>query len=227
MLGKLWKAIIVMALLVAGYAFYQAKEEKKKRKEAEISIALASSRMINMSFQRESELTVSRLSGDVVTHQECNGTVFNPEQRTKAPATVEYKVSLKSIGQGAYGWNAKFQRLSITIPPVIVGQPNVDFAKQIVRQNGIFVSRECGLILQRKSAKALVAVAYSEASKPENMDKAREAARAAVQDLASGVLRGAGMSQVQVVVVLPGEASRLPNGERWDETRPLAEVLAQ
>ena len=58
------------------------------------------------------------------------------------------------------------------------------------------------------------------------MVKAQEAAREAVQVLVEGPLRAAGLDGVQVVVRLPGEAR--PAGldrERWDESRPLAEVL--
>ena len=167
------------------------------------------------------------MSGNVVAKVDCQGTIFHPEQTTKAPATVSYSLPLSEIKESAYSWNQGQQRLTINIPDVHVEPPNVDISKQVVRQNGRFISRECGLVMARKAAVALTGRARAEANKPANIANAREAARKAVADLAAGLLRGTEMRGVTIAVLLPGEAERILRRERWDETRPLVEVLSQ
>lgn len=226
-LRALGAAVVAIVLVIAGIAYWNVKGEQEKRKEAELQLGLESSKMINIIFQQRSDLVVSKLSGDVVSQVDCKGRFFNPEQTTKAPATVSYSIPLRAIKASAYSWNEDRKRLTIDIPDVRVEDPNVDISKQIVRQRGKFISRECGLVLARKTAAALTGRALTQAKMPVNMANAREAARKAVAELASGILSGAEMRGVTVAVRLPGESARTSDGERWDETRPLAEVLSQ
>lgn len=226
-LRKTWAAVVVVVLAIAGIAYWSVKGEQEKRKEAELQLGLESSKMINISFQQRSDLVVARISGDVVSKVDCVGRLFHPEQTTKAPATVSYSIPLNSIEASEYSWNEEKKRLTINIPDVRVEDPNLDISKQIVRQRGKFISRECGLVLARKTAVALTGRARAQANMPVNMANAREAARKAVADLASGILSGTEMRGVTVAVRLPGESPRPSGGERWDETRPLAEVLSQ
>ncbi|MBB5715860.1 DUF4230 domain-containing protein [Sphingomonas aerophila] len=218
-------AVLALVLLIGAFAYWKVSDEQAKREKAELELGLAASKMINVSFQQKSDLVVETLSGDVVAKSDCQGTIFHPEQTTKAPVTVDYSVPLRKIGASAYSWSNSQRRLTITIPDVRIGSPNVDISRQVVRQRGSYISRECGLVLARKAAKALAARATSTAEKEENMERARSSAREAITRLANGVLNGAGMSNVRVAVLLAGETPKAVQGERWDETRPLLEVL--
>lgn len=225
-LRKTWAAVVVVVLAIAGIAYWSVKGEEEKREEAELQLGLESSKMINTTFQQRSDIVVARLSGDVVSKVDCEGRLFHPEQTTKAPATVAYSIQLRAIKASGYSWNEEKKRLMIDIPDVRVEDPNVDISKQIVRQRGKFISRECGLVLARKTAASLTRRALTQANMPINIANARDAARKAVADLASGILSGTEMRGVTVAVRLPGEAPRPSDGKRWDETRPLAEVLS-
>jgi len=226
-LGKISTAIAVVLLAIAGFAYWMVHSEHEKRKEAELQLGLESSKIINVSFQQRSDLTVYRLSGDVVSKVDCEGRIFHPEQRTKAPVKVSYSLPLSAINRSAYTWSQGQQRLTISIPDVRVETPNVDISRQIVRQTGPFISRECGLVMARKTAIALAGRALAEARKPVHLTNAREAARKAVADLAGGILSGANLRGVTIAVLLPGEPNGTADRQRWDETRPLVEVLSQ
>ncbi len=223
---KIGGLIVIIAIAFAAYMFYENRKADREKREAELELGLEASRMINVQFQRRADLIVSTISGDVVAKADCKGLVFHPTQRTKAPASVAYTVNLQDVRAAAYRWNPASKNLTIDIPDVIVDKPNVDLASAIVRQNGVFISRTCGLVLARQTAVRLSARAATEAKKPENITKAREAARMAIAALASGTLKGAGLTNVTVAIAFPWEPKSLaPNGERWDETRPLVEVL--
>lgn len=226
-MGKVSTGIVAVLLAIAGFAYWTAHREHEQRKKAELQLGLESSKIINVSFQQRSDLTVYRMSGDVVSKVDCEGRIFQLEQRTKAPVKVSYSLPLSAINRSAYTWNQGQQRLTISIPDVRVETPNVDISKQIVRQTGRFISRECGLVMARKTAVALTERALAEAKKPANLANARDAARKAVADLAGGILTGANLHGVTVAVLLPGESNGTADRERWDETRPLVEVLSQ
>jgi len=224
--GKLGAALVAIAILIAGLAYREKREAEQQKVEAELNLGLDSAKMINISFAKKADLNVYQLSGDVVAANECEGRLFHPTQRTKAPVTVSYLIDLGAIDASSYGWNADRKLLTISVPDVRIEKPNVDMSKQVVRQDGIFISRECGLALTRKAQTNLSNKASAEARKPQNMMAAREAARVAVLNLANGILKGGRISDVRVAVSFAGERPKAVSDERWDETRPLVEVLA-
>jgi hypothetical protein len=135
-LGKISTAIAVVLLAIAGFAYWMVHSEHEKRKEAELQLGLESSKIINVSFQQRSDLTVYRLSGDVVSKVDCEGRIFHPEQRTKAPVKVSYSLPLSAINRSAYTWSQGQQRLTISIPDVRVETPNVDISRKSFVKRG-------------------------------------------------------------------------------------------
>lgn len=221
-------SLIILAVAAAGFFYLQKQKAEHERDEAELQLGLDASRMINLQFQRQADLNVMALSGDVTTVTTCNGRVFNPTQRTRAPASVDYTIDLKAVGSSAFRWESNSKKLTINIPDVKPTKPNINLAAAVIRQDGIFISRTCGLVLARKTATQMTARVAAEANKPENLNKAREAAREAVSTFASSVLRGSGLSDIAVAVSFPWERKKISStGEKWDETTPLLDVLAR
>jgi hypothetical protein len=113
--------------------------------------------------------------------------------------------------------------MMIQIPDPVVAKPNIDLSKAQVRQSGLWVSRRAGQRLQRKSAETIAAKARQAARAPENMKKARAAARQAISANARAPLDAAGIDDVKIEVRFRGELNT--NDDVWDYTLPYEEVV--
>ena len=224
------KRLILAALVglaVLGAILWQ----QRRADRAEWEAGLAASRTLSAVFERTSALQVARLSGEAVTRVQGGsgpGGVFRNVQVTRAPYAVNYTVDLSGLTPDNYRWNPDGKIMIVTVPEVTASSPSVDMARARSQQDGIYISRGSGLAMGQRVAGNLAAAAKQKAESAENMARAQTAARAAVQALVAAPLAAAGIEDVKVVVRLPGEAR--PSGldaERWDESRPLAEVLAE
>lgn len=222
------KLILVLLLLAAvGGAFWW---QQRRADRAEMEAGFAASRTLSAVFERTAALQVARLRGEAVTRVEgASGYgMFVNVQVTRAPYSVDYLVDLRRLTPADYRWNAKARTMIVTIPPVMVGKPNIDLAQARTTQGGVFISRASGLAMQQRVAGNLALAAGQKANSPENIAKAQASARAAVQALVAAPLTAAGIADVTVIVRLPGEDR--PAGldaERWDMSRPIADVLRE
>lgn len=220
---RLTAVFAVLLLLFGAYAFWQ----KRAAQKAEEQLGLDAARTLSATFERASDLRVARLTGEVLAaSQGTSGYVFTNTQRTRAPYSVEYYVDLGAVGPSAYRWNERDRIMTVDLPEVTVGAPAVDMARAQVRQDGLYVSRSAGIAMQRDAAGRLSAAAGAKARDPENLARAREAARTAVERLVTGPLAAAGQANVRVAVRFPDER-RPPDlsDDQWDVTRSLQEVL--
>ena len=218
--------LLLVAVLIAGAFWWQ----RRRVEQAEMDAGLAASRTLSAVFERTSALQVARLSGEAVTRVDGSSGfgMFSNVQTTRAPYSVAYLVDLSRMRSADYRWNAKARVMVVTIPAVTVGKPNIDSARARTSQSGIYISRKSGVAMQQHVARNLALAASAKAGAPDNVVRAQASARTAVQALITAPLAAAGIADVKVVVRLPGEER--PAGldrERWDETRPLGEVLAQ
>lgn len=218
--------VLVVVAVIVGAFWWQARRAER----AEMEAGLAASRTLSAVFERTAALQVARLSGEAVTR--VDGTsgygMFANIQVTRAPYSVDYLVDLRRLTPTDYRWNAKARTMIVTIPAVTVGKPNIDLAQARTTQGGVFISRASGLAMQQRVAGNLALAAGRKAEAAENIAAAQTSARAAVQALVSAPLTAAGIGGVDVVVRLPGEDK--PAGldrERWDMSRPIAEVLRE
>lgn len=223
--------LILLATLIAfaGMAVLLWRADRRADK-AEQDAGLASARVLSELFEQTSALQVARLRGEAIARSATDGCLglCTVTQSTRAPYEVLYTIDLSRVPTSAYRWNADKKTMIVTIPPVAPGQPNVDFSRAQIRQNGVWISRRSNAALQTAAAKSLRAATEAAASRPDNMMKAQENARQAVEAMVAAPLKAAGLGTVRVVVKLPGEDR--PAGldrERWDESRPLSEVLNQ
>ncbi len=215
-------AIVSIAVLL-GIVYWQHRREEK----AEQDLGLSASRVLTAVFTLASDLRVARLTGSVVAKSECESLRFlNNEQRTVAPYAVSYSINLKSITPSDFRWNDRENIMSVSIPEVSVEAANIDMSRARTTQSGIYVSRGCGIAMQRVAATRLAGAAREKARDPVNIAKAREGARAAVIEYVRAPLRAVGYDDMRVVVRLPGESSPVGiSTEQWDVSRSIADVL--
>ena len=218
--------VILLAALVAVAAI--AWRQHDRADQAEAQLGLDAARVLSATFSRASSLKVAQLSGEVTAASESTSGfgMFANRQTTRAPYSVDYSVDLSRLRPDDLRWDEETRIMTIDLPEVTVGAPNIDMARARMAQSGVYISRTAGQSLQKQAASRLAVAAERKAEEPANLARAQAAARAAVERLVATPLQAAGMDGVRVVVRLPGEAK--PAGlseEQWDRSRSLQEVL--
>lgn len=214
--------VLVLVLLVAALAGL-AGWQYTRAQEAEQQIGLDASRVLSAVFTQAQDLRVATLSGKALTKSEDDGPIFKSEQITIAPYQANYFLDLKKVGRESYQWSPTNRRMTISIPDIFVEQPSVDMARAQVKQDGIWISRRAGVELARKASMQLAQEATATAKSDENMDKARQSARAAVARYVARPLQVAGFEGVTVDVRFAFEGARDPS--QLDRSRPISEVV--
>lgn len=221
--------LILVAVLALGAFLWwqqrQIRQERAAREAAELQAGLRASEVLSAAFELAPAVRVARLTGNVQSKGECkSGYFFSNEQRTVAPYAVNYFVDLKRLRRSDYRWDAASRTMFVEVPEPSIEQPSVDVARARSAQSGVYVSRTCGLAMQRQVAGRLQAAAREKAVQPEFRQKARDAARETVAGLTRRPLAAAGLRDVKVVVRFPSEAI---SNEQMDRSTPLNQVLAR
>lgn len=218
--------LLALVLIAAGlFAFWQRSE----RLEAERRLGLDASRVVSESFSNAAEVKVGTLSGTIVAKGEDRGFLglVPSEQTTQLPFSVDYFVDLDRIGQADYQWDQETKTLTVAIPDVTVGQPNIDETAARSRQKGIYISRSASQALARQTSRFANARSMKAARDPKRLEQARANARAVVGRMAQGPLEAAGLAEVRVAVTFPWEAGDKAASERLDRSRRMEEVLEE
>lgn len=214
---------LTIAIGVATYLGYRYMTEQRMPSVDEDGKATA--QVVAATLYGRSDLRVGRLSGTV------QGTGYssrlwgwlNASQVVKAPFEVNYFVNMSRLGPRDFAMSDDGERIVITIPDVTTERPNIDLARATLNDvQGVFVSRGAMVEMSGKVAASAQRVAAERANSAENREKARAYARAAVERLFAGALRAARVD-AQVAVRFAGDPVR--DGERWDVSRSLEEVL--
>lgn len=218
--------LLVLAAALAALAFY-AWSQREARVEAERQIGLDASRVLAEHFSRRGDIRVATLSGKVIARAEDEGFlgVVPSEQTTTLPFTVDYFIDASRMGQNSYRWDEETKTLTIDIPDVKVAKPNIDETAGRTEQEGVYISRRASLDLARQTSQRAAARSVKAAQRPENLNRARENARAVVRRMAEGPLAAAGLDDVRVAVSFPWEPKQPSDRERWDESRRVEDVL--
>lgn len=214
-------AVAIVVVSVAGYRRYT-----DSYTVATDENGLAVARVVTGKLYGSSDLRVSRLSG-IVQATAATSRLWGWLKATrvvKAPYEVDYYVRLQSLSPRDFRYDEANRRLLVEVPDVMVGRPNVDEANVTIDQtSGAFVSRNAMAELQRRVSGTATRVVAAKAREPENILKARENGRAALERLFGGTLAAAGLP-VSVQVRFQGEP-RERDATQWDLTRSLEEVL--
>lgn len=219
-----WIKPALTALLIAALALAAALTWQVRRAErAEERLGLDSGRVLSAIFTQAQDLRVATLRGEALFRSENDGVVFDSEQETKAPYQASYFVKLGAIRRSAYSWDAERQVMTVRIPDVVVEQTSIDMGKAQVKQKGVWISRDAGVKLQRGASDGLATVSNAAANSPDNIEKARASALAAVRRMVVQPLEAAGFSGVEVNVTGDWEGGRDPS--RLDRSRSIEEVI--
>lgn len=215
---------LAVAIVVASLIGYRRYTESYTVATDENDLAVA--RVVAGRLFASSELRVSHLSGTVQATAATSRLWgwLNASRVVKAPYEVDYFVDLRPLGPGDFRYDEQRRTLLVEVPDVVVGRPNVDEGNVTVDQtSGVFVSRDAMAELQRRASGTATRVVEAKAREPQNILKARENGRVALERLFAGTLAAAGLP-VTVEVRFAGEA-RGSDTTRWDLTRSLEEVL--
>ncbi|MCC2981706.1 DUF4230 domain-containing protein [Sphingomonas sp. IC4-52] len=216
---------IAFAIMVATVAAYRWWDDRHVVAADDSGLAVA--RVVAATLHTSADLRVSRLTGTV---QATGATSrlwgwLKSTRVVKAPFEVDYFVDVRRLDPSDFRYDAANRTLTVEVPDVRPGRPNVDHARVTLDQtSGPYVSRDAMAELQRRVASTAATAVADRADDPENMAKARENGRTAISRLFGGALSAAGLP-VRVEVRFAGETGP-SDGERWDMSRSLQEVLA-
>lgn len=220
-----WGLLAIAVLIGAGYYFarYEDRQEQREVQESDID------RLVVALRENRNRLEVYRLSGTVTTKRETRGgigDILKGEMAARQPWSVAYFIDMGDLGLEDYVWDERTRTLIVRAPAPLPESPNIDESRQIVAYEGPFITRDMQTQLRRGVAIGARQQAAREASRPENMAAASRAAREAIARNLQGPLKAAGLGNVNVVVRAPTDGSS-SDGERWDVSRSIAEVLEE
>lgn len=218
-------AAIAALIVIVGYLVYQRYDERYV--VAEEGDGTAVTKLVTARLSGMSSLKVAELSGTVQsTASDIRGFGWlRSDQVVKMPFSVDYFVDVSRIGPGDVEWIEESRTLIVNAPDVVAARPNTDEGQRtLVRTRGVFVTREAGEELSRRTSLAAARKAQVEASSPERMAQARDHGRRALSNLMSAPLASLGYGDARVIVTFPPER-QLRDGERWDQSRRIEDVL--
>ncbi|WP_448657975.1 DUF4230 domain-containing protein [Sphingomonas sp. CJ99] len=224
--------LAIIALLLAigvallGWRAWQDHQERAVVTQEDDGSAVT--RVITARLAGTSNLRVATLSGTIqASAQDVRWFGFlRSGQVMKAPYSVDYFVDVSAIGADDLEWVPASRTLIVNAPDVMVGAANVDEgAVSLVRTDGILVTREASQQLARRASVAAQGKATAAARSPERIAQARENARRALIRFVGLPVEALGYDDARIVVTFPPERVT-SDGERWDVTRSVEEVLA-
>lgn len=163
-----------------------------------------------VAFEEQNALTVfSAEFAPVVSSEDSRffGTITT-RQVAVIPTRVTYSVDLSQIDRSRLDWNDADQTLTVQLPPVQIGRPNLDEGRAQYLREGIWISRDAQDQLTRDNTRLAEREARKAAANPVLLRLARDAARQAVTQNLAIPLQVAGYGEVEVVVRFDGEAVR-------------------
>lgn len=179
-------------------------------------------------FRKQNSLTVfqAQVASVVTSKKPRLFGLLKAEQVAVIPATVDYKLDLGKMKPESFSWDRDSQRVTVTLPPLVVGTPNLDEGRARYLREGVLISGETQEALTRSNTRAAQADVVRQARNPELMSLARAAAREAMARNVALPLRAAGYDKVTVDVRFADEAgSRDPS--YLDRSRRIEDVLKE
>jgi hypothetical protein len=221
-------AAAIVVLVVGGLIAFDRYKEWRAEKYVvtRTDDGRAVSRVVAAAFRGASALKVGTVSGTVqgaASDSRLFG-LLNSDRVVKAPFSVDYTVDVSRLDPAAMGWDAEKRRLTVTVPEVEVGQPNVDESRMTLSTTrGVIVTRSASEALAKAVAQGTRARVSAEANRPERILQAKANARRALSRLMAAPLTAAGVTGVDVRIRFASDP--VPNDQRWDESRRIPDVL--
>lgn len=160
-----------------------------------------------VAFEEQNRLTVfsAQLSPVVASEDSRLFGALKSRQVAVIPARVDYSIDLSRIEARRLNWDAEKEVLTVQLPPVRVGVPNLDEGRAQYLREGVWITREAQDKLTRANTRLAEQQAMEAATNPVLMDLAQEAGRTAVSQNLTIPLNVAGFGDVKVNVRFDGE----------------------
>ncbi len=161
-----------------------------------------------VAFEKQNRLTVfsAQLSPVVSSEDSRFFGAVRSRQIAVIPARVDYTLDLSLMNANRMGWDEQTRTLSVQLPPISVGRPNLDEGGAQYLREGIWISRDAQDSLTRDNTKLAERQALEQAASPVLMGLARNAAKDAIRQNLAIPLEVAGFGDVTVSVRFDGES---------------------
>lgn len=160
-----------------------------------------------VALEKQNRLTVfsAQLSPVVAADDERLFGMLKSRQVAVIPARVDYAIDFARMGRERMSWDAQAHRLSVVLPPLEVGKPNLDEGRAQYLREGVWITREAQDQLTRANTLLAERQAADQARNPVLLGLARDAAKGAVRQNLAIPLEVAGFGPVTVSVRFDGE----------------------
>lgn len=195
--GVPWLLFIVM-LAIAAWLSYRAFWPKGGGDAVGTTI---------VAFEKQNRLTVfsAQLAPVVAAEDSRLLGLVKSRQVAVIPSRVDYALDLSKMDRNRLAWNSATKTLDVLLPPLIVGQPNLDEGRAQYLREGVWISREAQDSLSRANTRLAEQQSVQQASNPVLMNLARSAAEDAIRQNLAIPLQIAGFGDVTVNARFDGE----------------------
>lgn len=158
-------------------------------------------------FEKANRLTVfSAQLAPVVSADDVRGYgLLKSRQVAVIPARVDYTIDLAQLDAKRISWDKSGHRLTVTLPPLQVSQPNLDEARAQYLREGVWITGQAQAKLTRDNTLEAQRQAAEQARNPQLLELARGSARQAVGQNLAVPLKVAGYGDIRVDVRFDGE----------------------
>jgi hypothetical protein len=165
-----------------------------------------------VAFEKQNRLTVfsAQLSPVVASEDSRLFGALRSRQVAVIPARVDYTLDLSQVDASRLAWNDATDTLSVQLPALTVGRPNLDEARAQYLREGLWITRDAQDQLTRDNTQLAEQQARQQAANPVLVNLARTAAREAIRQNLSIPLEVAGYGKVNVEVRFDGEPAPAP-----------------
>lgn len=191
--------LFLIAAIVAGWLAWQRWSPKDIGDPLAISL---------VAFEKQDRLTVfSAQLAPVVSSDDARlfGLVRS-KQVAVIPARVEYTLDLAKFGHDRLTWDAATTTMTVRLPALVIGRPNLDEARAQYLREGVWISRDAQDKLTRDNTRLAEQMAVDQAANPILLNLARGAAKDAIRQNLAIPLQVAGYGKVKVAVLFDGES---------------------
>ncbi len=196
-----WLLVIVLLAAVAWLAWRAFGEE-------ELGDPIATSLV---AFEKQNALQVfsAEFAPVVASNDSRFFGAIKSRQVAVIPARVTYTLDLSQVDANRMQWSAEDETLSVLLPALRIGKPNLDEARAQYLREGIWISRDAQDKLTRDNTRLAEQQAVRGAANPVLLNLARQAAKTAMTQNLSVALDAAGYDDVTIAVRFDGEPRRV------------------
>lgn len=160
-----------------------------------------------VAFEKQNRLTVfsAQLAPVVASQDSRLFGAIQSRQIAVIPARVDYTLDLSQMNRDRLSWDDKSKTLSVLLPPISIGRPNLDEGRAQYLREGIWITRDAQDKLTRSNTRLAETQAMEQAANPILVNLAKTAAKDAIRQNLAIPLEVAGFGNVTVNVRFDGE----------------------